>query len=383
MHICFITNEYPKPNYPHGGIGTFVQTISRKLVEKGHEVSVVGINTYTKTDENEYENGVRVYRLKPKIVKGLTWYFNNNIINKKLDKIHAKKPIDIVEASELGLALVKKRKTIRYIIRLHGGHHFFAEAENRKVSLWKGFQEKKSFKKADGFIAVSEYVKLYTSKFLSYNNKPIKVLMSPINLDIFKPNPEVKVEPDTILFAGTVCEKKGVGQLIKAMPKVLKDYPEANLFVYGRDWYFKDGSSYINYLKNDVIPKLKGISKHIHFMGAVPINDLTNKYASAEVCVFPSLMETQGLVAPEAMAVQKLVVFSEYGPGKETIEHEKTGLLCNPYDENDIADKIKWALEHKNETNEIAKKAREHVLSNFNRDNILNENIKFYNKIKA
>ena len=172
MHICFITNEYPKPNYPHGGIGTFVQTISRKLVEKGHEVSVVGINTYTKTDENEYENGVRVYRLKPKIVKGLTWYFNNNIINKKLDKIHAKKPIDIVEASELGLALVKKRKTIRYIIRLHGGHHFFAEAENRKVSLWKGFQEKKSFKKADRFIAVSEYVKLHTSKFLSYNNKP-------------------------------------------------------------------------------------------------------------------------------------------------------------------------------------------------------------------
>ena len=83
------------------------------------------------------------------------------------------------------------------------------------------------------------------------------------------------------------------------------------------------------------------------------------------------------------MAVQKLVVFSECGPGKETIEHEKTGLLCNPYDENDIADKIKWALEHKNETNEIAKKAREHVLSNFNRDNILNKNIKFYNKIKA
>ena len=27
MHICFLTSEYPKIGFPHGGIGSFVKTI--------------------------------------------------------------------------------------------------------------------------------------------------------------------------------------------------------------------------------------------------------------------------------------------------------------------------------------------------------------------
>lgn len=378
MHICFITNEYPKQGFPHGGIGTFIHTISHKLVELGHSVSVIGINTYTKIDELEDDAGVSIIRIKPRIVKGLTWFLNYQSLNRTLKEIHKQNPIDVVETAELGLAFINKNKAIKYLIRLHGGHHFFAEAEKRKVSRWKGFQEKRSFKKADAFVAVSNYVKSHTSKFLSYHNKPIEIIMSPINLDVFKPNQNVEVEPNTILFAGTVCEKKGVHQLIKAMPQVLKSNPEAKLLIYGRDWFFKDGTSYINYLKDNVIPKLGDVKEHIHFMGSVPMSELTQKYASAEVCVFPSLMETQGLVAPEAMAVQKLVVFSECGPGPETIDHRKTGLLCNPYDADDIADKILWAFNNKTEAREIAKSARAHVVSSFNMNTIINKNLEFY-----
>ena len=67
--------------------------------------------------------------------------------------------------------LKQKIKNIKYVIRLHGGHHFFAEAENRGINKWKGFQEKRSFKKADAFIAVSNYVKNHTATYLSYYNK--------------------------------------------------------------------------------------------------------------------------------------------------------------------------------------------------------------------
>ena len=193
MHICFITNEYPKQDYPHGGVGTFIHTIAHQLIKKGNQVSIIGINVYTKIDETSKDDEVSVYRLKPKIIKGLTWYFNTKSINKKLKELHKTNPIDIIETAELGLSFISKINPIKYIIRLHGGHHFFAESENRKVSWWKGFQEKRSFKRADAFIAPSRYVKSHTAKYLSYNNKPIKVLRFPINLDVFRPRPDIKI----------------------------------------------------------------------------------------------------------------------------------------------------------------------------------------------
>jgi glycosyltransferase involved in cell wall biosynthesis len=381
MHICFITDEYPKLDFPHGGVGTFIHTISHKLIEKGHKVSIIGVNVYTKIDEKEQDGEVSIYRLKPRIVKGLTWYFNNKSINRQLETIHRERPIDIVETAELGLAFIKKNKPIKYVIRLHGGHHFFAESENRKVSWWKGFQEKKSFRNADAFIAVSNYVKSHTAKFLSYHNKPIEIIKYPINLEVFRPKSEIEVELNSILFAGTVCEKKGIHQLLKAMPKVVEANKDAQLFIYGRDWFFPDGRSYIDFLKKDILPKLGKAMGHVHFMGAVPFKILANKYAVAELCVFPSLMETQGLVAPEAMAMEKLVIFSNAGPGPETIEHKKTGLLCNPYDSDDIADQINWVLNHKAECKHIAEKGRAFVLSNFEINNITEENLDFYNYI--
>ncbi|BAO74395.1 glycosyltransferase family 4 protein [Winogradskyella sp. PG-2] len=381
MHICFITNEYPKLEFPHGGVGTFIHTISHKLIEKGYKVSVIGINIYTKIDETEQDGEVSIFRLKPRSLKGLTWYLNTKSINKKLVELHNRLPIDIVETAELGLSFIKKNKSIKYVIRLHGGHHFFAESENRKVSWWKGFQEKKSFKNADAFVAVSQYVKSHTAKFLSYNNKPITIIRYPINLEVFKPKPEIEIEPNTILFAGTVCEKKGVNQLLEAMPKVIEQNKDAQLFIYGRDWFFKDGSSYIAYLKNEILPKLGNTVNYVHFMGAVPFKILANKYAAAEICVFPSLMETQGLVAPEAMAMNKLVIFSNCGPGPETIEHKKTGLLCNPYDSDDISKQINWALSHKKDCQHISINARKFVTQTFDVEKITIENIEFYNLI--
>ena len=169
MHICFLTNEFPKEGFPHGGIGSFVRTLAVAFVKQGVKVSVVGMN-YTENDENETIDGVTIYRLQKSKVKGLAWYYNSKAINEKIKNIHNLDLIDIVEASELGLAFINKIKNIKYIIRLHGGHHFFAESENRGIDKWKGFQEKRSFKKADAFIAVSKYVKKHTENYLSYNN---------------------------------------------------------------------------------------------------------------------------------------------------------------------------------------------------------------------
>lgn len=379
MHICFLTNEYPKEGFPHGGMGSFVKTLSVELVKKGVEVSVVGLN-YTGINEIETIEGVAIYRLNKSKIKGFSWYFNFKAINKKIKEIHKDNPISIVEASELGLAFISKIKNIKYIIRLHGGHHFFAESENRKINKWKGFQEKRSFIKADAFIAVSQFVKWHTEKYLSYNNKPLTFINYPINTVLFQPI-ENEVLESKIVFAGTICEKKGIRQLIKAFPIVKKQFADATLEVYGRDWFFPDGSSYIQMLKNKELPQLGDIAKDIHFHGAVSYTNIPRVYGNAAVCVFPSHMETQGLVAPEAMAMEKVVVFTKLGPGPETIEDFKTGLLCDPYNPGDIADKIIWVLCNKEKGKEIGKAAREFVLKKYGLQHIVCQNIDFFKSL--
>lgn len=379
MHICFITHEYPKVGFPHGGIGSFVKTIATALIQNNIQVSVVGIN-YTALNENEIIDGVTIYRLKKSTVKGLAWYFNSRAINEKIEEIHTQNPISIIEAPELGFAFIKKIKDIKYIIRLHGGHHFFAEAENRKINVWKGFQEKQSFKKADGFIAVSNYVKMHTEKYLSYNDKPIAYINNPIDTALFRPIQGQEVAR-RIVFAGTVCEKKGVRQLIQAFPLVKKQFPQATLEIYGRDWFYPNGNSYMEMLKEKELPQLGELAQDIHFHGSIDYDKIPLLYAQAEVCVFPSHVETQGLVAPEAMAMEKAVVFSMLGPGPETIEDGKTGLLCDPHNPIDIADKISWFFLNQEKKEAIEKNARAFVLKKYGLETIVQQNIHFYESV--
>lgn len=379
MHICFLTNEYPKAGFPHGGLGSFVKTMAEALVKNGLQVTVIGLN-YTPADETESVNGVHIIRIRKSNVKGLAWYFNSKNIAKTIATIHKKNPIAIVEGAELSLAFLPKIKEIKYVIRLHGGHHFFAEGENRGITWWKGFQEKRSFKKAEAFIAVSNYVKSHTATYLSYHNKPVEVIFNPINGQLFQPQ-EVAIETNNITFAGTICEKKGIRQLIQAFPLVKEKFPDAILNLYGRDWFFPDGSSYMKMLKATELPKLGVFAKDVVFHGAVPFTEIPNAYAKAAVCIFPSHMETLGLVAPEAMAMEKPVIFTKLGPGPEVIVDGATGWLCNPHHPEDIANTIIQVLNNPQKAQEVAKQAKRFVLEKFELYEIAQNNIDFYKKI--
>lgn len=374
MHICFISSEYPL--WKSGGVGTFLQTFGRALVDEGHKVSIVGIGNSDYEELND--KGVKIYRLPKSTIPFGKFIFNTKSIVSKIEKIHKQENIDIVESAELGLAFMRKNAALKYVIRLHGGHHFFAESENRKVHWWQGLKEKLSFKKADGFIAVSNYVKEHTSKFLSFHNKPIEIIYSPINTELFHPNPNQKVQPYNITFVGTICEKKGVRQLIMAMEVIKRKYPEAHLNIFGREWFYKDGSSYTEMLKT----KYKGILENcVTIHGVIPFEELPEKYSLAQVCVFPSHMETQGLVAQEAMAMQKPVVFSMKGPGSETIKEFETGLLCDPLNINGIAEKISWFFEHEDKALKMGENARQFVLKTFDIETSLAKNIDFYKNL--
>ncbi len=379
MHLCLITHEYPKSGFAHGGIGSFLKTLAPKLVAQGIRVTIVGLS-YDYNEDYEEVQGVRIFRLGYQNVKRFGWFYGLKAMNKKIAAIHKENPIDIIESAELELAFLTKLPGIKYIIRLHGGHHFFSESEHRKIDFWKGFQEKRSFKKADAFIAVSNFVKTKTNEFLSFHDKPVAMINYPIDVDFFKPKINV-VRKHSIVFAGSVCEKKGVRQLIQSFPLVKEKFPDATLEIYGRDWLFPNGKSYIEMLQETEIPKLGNSAKDIHFHGRVNYENIPEIYAQAQVCVFPSHMETQGLVAPEAMAMEKLVLFTNQGPGPETITNLENGLLCNPFIPEDIANQINWAFSNEEKVAVICKKARQSVLEKYSAALIVQKNIDFYTKL--
>ena len=376
MHICFLSHEYPL--WATGGIGSFVQTISRGLVKEGHIVTVIG---WSNLPQCEFINdkGVLIYRLPtPKIFRKGQFIENAYNLRKKLKEINAKTPIDILETTENGLFLIPSKTPYKKVIRMHGGHHFFAESENRPINKWKALQEKRSFKRADAFVAPSQYAIKHTCKFLSTNGKPEKVISYSIDSNIFRQADFSKAKKHKLVFAGVVCEKKGVRQLIQAFSLVKEKYQDATLDVYGREWFFFDGSSYTQYLKNQFSEE---IFKNITFHGAIELENIPLKYEEAELCVFPSHMETLGLVAPEAMMMGKPVLFTEAGPGPETVTHNKTGLLCNPHSPEDIASKIIYAFENPETMKEIAANGQKLAISKFEVSKNFKANIDFYESL--
>jgi len=373
MHILFLCNEYPP--FPHGGIGAFVQMMARQLVKSGHRASVVGFSTVAEFRQ-ENDLGVNIYRF-PKNSKGklglVQGYFE---LSKFINKLNSHGAIDLIEGSELSFGLLPGRLPAKKIIRIHGGHHFFSMTLGQPKRLSTSMIERYSFKRADYFCAVSHFAAETTRKLMGIKNRPIEILPNPVDIQLFRPFPEIPEQDGLIVFTGGLRKKKGIIQLLLAMPKVFEEYPFAHLRIYGADT--KDrltNQSFLQILKNEIEP---AIASKIEFRGAVPHDDLPRINALASVLVYPSWMETQGIVVIEGMASGKPVVASQTGPGRELIEDGISGLLCNPHDPDSIADSLKHFMSDRKIRTIVGSNARKRAKELFSLDVLIPRNIKFY-----
>jgi glycosyltransferase involved in cell wall biosynthesis len=95
-----------------------------------------------------------------------------------------------------------------------------------------------------------------------------------------------------LLFAGRVVREKNLGFLLNILPEILARHPDLILLVAG------NGPD-LDYYKNEAL-KI-GVDAACVFTGYLERGDLAKVYRMAEVFVFPSLTDTQGLVTLEAM----------------------------------------------------------------------------------
>jgi len=318
-----------------------VQTLGRTLVTRGHQVSVMGLYEPNEAGETD-DQGVRVIRVPKRGLSGTRFLQNGVRLRRALASLHAKHPVDLMEGAETSYAIIARSFPAPKILRMHGGAHFFAIELGGRTGRWLGWQERRSFSVADHLFAVSHYVADRTREYLSLGDRPVEIIYNPVDLGRFHPMPEIAEVPGRIIFVGTLIEKKGIRQLLEAMPAVCKRFPEAHLEICGNDTIDpKTGGSFRTQLESAIPVALRS---RIHFRGGVPRDELPALMASASLCLYPSHMEAMPIAWIEGLAMAKAVLASRTGPGSEVITHGEDGLLCNPHDPASIADGIMQAL---------------------------------------
>lgn len=376
MHVIYICSEYPP--FSHGGIGVKYQRIARQLVKNGWQVGVVGVYPVEKIVQED-DQGVKIYRLPFVKKKGPVALINAVRINYCLRQIHKNRPIDIIESQEAGLAFLLRLTHAKKIIRMSGGHTFFSITLGKKTRFWRYLLDRISFSKADAFCAVSAYVAETTRKLLRLGDREITILPNPVDTGFFKPMPKIMQDLDSILFVGTLTEKKGIRQLIQAMPMICAEVPNACLSVIGRDTFDKETGVSFKQTLTQLVPEK--FSKQVKFIGAIPNEVIRDWIAKSQVCVYPSHMEAQGIVVIEAMSCGKAVVASKLGPGPELIEDGVHGFLCDPYDPKDIAAKVISLLKDSDLRERMGQAARGRVEAEFSINSLIERNINFYNSV--
>lgn len=323
MHICFFCNEYP-PGL-HGGLGSVIRTLAHALVSGGQRVSVLGVYPAARAGIED-DGGVRVIRLPHTPLPSTGYVVNGWRLRSALEDLDRMERVDVAEGPELSLAFLSRSGPGFKVVRMHGGHHFFAATLGRRLDPWRQWQERRSFAKADGICAVSRFVAETTTGLLGIRNREVGLLYNPVDTQLFHPIPEAVEVPASILYFGSLCEKKGVRQLLEAMPAIVAAVPHARLTLIGRDTLNPaTGGSFQEELQR-TIPA--GLWSNIEFRGPVPQTHLPRMIAESTVCVLPSHMEAHSVACLEAMAMGKAVVASDIPPFRETINDGETGMLC-------------------------------------------------------
>lgn len=371
MNICYLTRDYP-PNLL-GGVGAYTHTIAKALSALGHKIYVI-----TETDSipcESIEDGVHVFRIKskplffPKIFRDKLKRMVDRLeysaaASKKLSQIVKTHKIDIVESCEAraeGFWYYLFHRNPPLVIKLHTPETIACQIDNIPFDLDAKLVDKLEqfwIFRSRKLVAVTEAIIKLVSQYYKFNFFNLPVVYYPVDVDMFQPDTyKPFVDCPKILFAGRLEIRKGVLTLLEAIPSVLKQFPKAKFYFVGQD-------AGVKHLMNRKIMEL-GCASNVVFINQVERKDMIKIYQSADICVFPSLWENFAYVALEAMACGKAVIASRVGGFLEMIDDEVNGLLCNPNDSADLADKINYALANKDILDDLGINARKKIVKEY------------------
>ena len=168
----------------------------------------------------------------------------------------------------------------------------------------------------------------------------------------FRNNYRIPQDRPVLLFVGRVAHEKNISFLLKVVEQVRTEIPDILFVIAG------EGPAQ-NSLKQNV--KHLGISENVMFIGYLDRHtELNNCYRSADIFIFASRTETQGLVLLEAMA-QGLPVVSTAELGTRDVLKEGMGVWIAEEVLADFAGKVITMLGNAEKRIELGKAAQEYA----------------------
>ena len=413
MRMIVLVYEYPPKIV--GGLGTYAAEITRKFVLMDHDVTVFTMNDdQGSLPTREIWRGIEIHRplhidvsdSLPDVVaddvkkwgRGIQLFskilvYNylsaSKIVNELIRKEGFK--YDIVVAhdwlSVIAGVTIKKETGLPLVFHVH--------STEKGRTLGNGSEvvsniELRGAKAADVIITVSYAMK---DELISFGFPKDKIEVCYNGVDPQKYNPEnvkaeeikklrefygLKEDDIMILFIGRLVGVKGVDKLVMAMPHVLSSHPKAKLVIVG----VGDMQEYLKNLVN--ILKLQDVVRfNFNFVSE---EERILHYAACDVAVFPSLYEPFGIVALEAMSMERPVVVGAAGVSglREIVipsGEDQCGYHVNGNNPADIAWGINNVLESEEKRRWLGKNGRKRVLNEFTWDKIAERTIAIYERV--
>ena len=413
MKLAVFVYEYPPKIV--GGLGTYAAEITRKFVLDDHDVTVFTMNDdQGSLPTREIWRGIEIHRplhidisdSLPDVIaedikkwgRGLHFFGKLMVYNylsaaKLINELIKKEGMkyDIVVAhdwlSAMGGITVKREIGLPFAFHVH------STEKGRTLGNGSGVVsniELRAGKMADMVVTVSYAMK---DELIQLGFPKEKIQVSYNGVDPQKYNPANVSSEDIkrirskygindnefmILFLGRLVGVKGVDKLIMAMPHILMKMPNAKLVIVG----VGDLQEYLSNLTRTI-----RLEEHVKFcFDFIPEEERILHYAACDIAVFPSHYEPFGIVALEAMAMEKPVVVGASGvSGMREIViccgEEQCGYHIDPNNPSDIAWGVISALENPERRKLLGKNGRKRVIAEFTWSKIAKKTIALYETI--
>ncbi|MGA1863753.1 MAG: glycosyltransferase [bacterium] len=171
-------------------------------------------------------------------------------------------------------------------------------------------------------------------------------------------------------YSGQLIERKNLSLLLKAIKLLSTKRKRFRLIIVG-DGHLRSS------LEEEVM--MLGIDSHVRFYGFR--KDALNLLKSLDILILPSLMEGIPRCVMEAMAAMVPVAASDVPGNKELIIHGETGLLFDPYNQDELVQRIIYVMDNKEDISLMVQKARKRIEEQHSNLRMFKEYTKIYDSL--
>lgn len=380
---------------PLGGVPTYTNSLAKEFIKQGHNVHVISLGD--KEALNLIE-GINIHTVKNDMLLDFDELKNNpnckRIVNfsyecnKKIEQLNSIFHVDIVESPiwDCHGVVTAYKKMIPVCTRLQTPLKMvvntFEYAENGDFQLLEDF-ESELIKNSDGVIYISDCIKK-TIEELYEIKMPEMSVKNYLGIDFENMATRSRNEKDSnivVFFIGRLERRKGIFNLLEAIPRIMEKYSNVEFRIAGDDSIVDDIISCTfkeHFLSKN--KKAKWLDK-VNFLGKISMEQREQEFANCDIFTSPSLYESFGIIFIEAMRYGRPVIGCSAGGMQEVISDGISGLLSVPNDTTSLIEKLSLLIENDILRNEMGKQARQRIESEFNNSNLSADTIGFYKKV--